>query len=304
MERKIKNILSLGAGLSEVYNYSFVSADTLNKLKIDQALVIKLANPLSQDLAWLRPNLISGLIANIKTNQALEAEIGIYEIGNIFLNQPGEIVKDNKSQETLFWQEQNLTIALAGAETADLFRRLKGIIEYLLKFLGLAVVFASAEIKPVWAENSAADILVGGKSIGCVAMLEKTTGRVFGLKKLVAIGEINFKQLNELTQNQPVKQFKEPPKYPAVSRDLALVANEKILYNNIKKQIINFSNLIKQTELFDVYQGENIGRGKKSLAFHIIYQADRTLTSEEVDKIQAGLVKYLEKELGAKIRNF
>ncbi|MEI6596590.1 MAG: phenylalanine--tRNA ligase subunit beta [bacterium] len=304
LERKIKNILSVGAGLSEVYNYSFISADELNKLKIDQSLAIKLANPLSEDLTLLRPNLVIGLLKNIKTNQASETEIAIYEIGNIFLNRPGEIIKDDKSRETLFFQEKNLAIVLAGDEVNDLFRKLKGIIEYLLKSLGLTVVFESSASITTWAENSVADILVGAKSIGCVAMLEKNIGRAYGLKKSVVIAEINFRKLNKITKNQPVKQFKEPEKYPEVLRDLAFVVKEKILYNNIKKQIINFSDLIKQVELFDVYQGDKLGEGKKSLAFHIIYQANRTLTSKEVDEVQEKLVKHLEKEFEAKIRDF
>ncbi|MFZ4773195.1 MAG: hypothetical protein ACOYK9_04305 [Chlamydiia bacterium] len=207
-------------------------------------------------------------------------------------------------KETLFFQEKNLTMVLAGQETDNLFGRLKGVIEYLLRALDLKVVFENALASPAWAENSVADILVGPKSIGCAAMLEKNIGRAYGLKKLAVIAEINFKQLSELSKNQAVKQFKEPPKYPAVSRDLAFVVNEKILYNNIKKQIINFSDLIKQVELFDVYQGDKLGQGKKSLAFHIIYQADKTLTSEEVDEVQGKLVKSLEKEFEAKVRDF
>lgn len=313
LEWRVKNILSVGAGLSEVYNYSFISAEALDKLKIERTLAIKLANPLSQDLAWLRPSLIPGLVENIKTNQAAEAEIGIYEIGNIFLNRPGDIIKDDTGRENLFWQEKNLTIALAGAEATGLFRRLKGILQYLLSSLNLTVSFESAAMAPIstgsplaaWAESLAvADCLVGDKIIGRAAIVEKNISRAFGLKKSAAIGEIDFKKLNELIEKRPVKQYKEPPKYPAVSRDLALVANEEILYNNIRREIINFSDLIKQAELFDVYQNETIGQGKKSLAFHIIYQAERTLRSEEVDEVQEKLIKHLEKELGAKIRNF
>ncbi|MFH0955802.1 MAG: phenylalanine--tRNA ligase subunit beta [Candidatus Falkowbacteria bacterium] len=315
LERKIKNILSVGAGLFEVYNYSFVSAEQLSKLKSDQTQAIKLANPLSEDLALLRPSLVIGMLENIKTNQAHEDEIAIYEIGSVFLKRAGEIVKDNKGRETLYFQEKNLTIVLAGAETdnlpphqvwrGDKFRRLKGVIEYLLKSLGLEVIFENAPIPPAWAQNrAAADIIIGAKSIGCVAALEKNIGRAYGLKKTAVIAEINFKKLNELIEKQPVKQFKEPLKYPEVLRDLAFVVNEKILYNNIVKEIKNFSDLIKQADLFDVYQGGKLGQGKKSLAFHVIYQADKTLTSEEVDEVQEKLIKYLEKELGAKVRDF
>jgi phenylalanyl-tRNA synthetase beta chain len=145
---------------------------------------------------------------------------------------------------------------------------------------------------------------VGTKSIGCVAKLDKNITRSWGIKQSAVIAEINFRKLFELASARPVKQFEEPPKYPEVLRDLAFVVNEKILYNNIRKQIINFSNLIKQVELFDVYQGGRLGQGKKSLAFHIIYQADKTLTSQEVDEIQEKLIKHLADKLGAKVRDF
>lgn len=323
LERKIKNILSVGARLTEVYNYSFLGEQQLLKLKMDPALAIKLANPLSQDLAMLRPSLVPLLLENIKTNQAKENFISIYEIGSIFLNSPGEINKDNKGQETLPFQEKHLAMVLAGSETGDLFRRLKGIIAYLLTSLDLEVIFEKTKIFPAWAQNSAtagifANLIKSGSAgpnsdrefngtsikIGCVAKLDKNITRSWGIKQSAVIAEINFRKLFELASARPVKQFEEPPKYPEVLRDLAFVVNEKILYNNIRKQIINFSNLIKQVELFDVYQGGRLGQGKKNLAFHIIYQADKTLTSQEIDEIQEKLIKHLADKLGAKVRDF
>ncbi|MFA6307148.1 MAG: phenylalanine--tRNA ligase subunit beta [Patescibacteria group bacterium] len=319
LERKIKNILSIGAGLCEVYNYSFVGAGELNKLKIDASSAIKLANPLSEDLALLRPSLIAGLLENIKTNQAKEDFISIYEIGSVFLNAPGEINKDNESGEKLLKQEKYLSLALAcpsglpagrqgrqaGGEAADLFSQLKGIIEYLLSSLNLSAEFEIDGSPATWADKSAAaGIYADKKLIGRLAIAEKNLARAFGLKKTAIIAEINFKELFKLVENKPVKQFREPSKHPEALRDLAFVVNEKILYNNIKIEIEKFSDLIKRVELFDVYQGENLGPEKKSLAFHIIYQTERTLTSEEVDETQGKLVKHLEKELGAKIRDF
>jgi len=82
------------------------------------------------------------------------------------------------------------------------------------------------------------------------------------------------------------------------------VVGTEILYNDIREEIMNFDSLIKRVELFDVYQGGKLGEDKKNLAFNVIYQADRTLTSEEIDQLQAGLVKKLEDKFSAKIRDF
>ena len=334
LERKIKNILSVGAGFSETYNYSFVSEKQLEKITPlskggvgGLSLAIKLANPLSEDLALLRPSLIPGLLENIKTNQANEAEIAIYEIGSIFLNKPGEIKKDDSNKDKLPFEEKHLALALASDEADDLFRKLKGVMEFLLSALNLEATFEQVAVistprtrgekllkdesglykgflPPVEMTKATAVIIVNNKLIGRVAELEKSLKQSFGIKKPTAIAEISLPALLDLVKNSRVKQYVEPPKHPAVSRDLAFVVNEKILYNNIKKQIINFSDLIRQADLFDVYQGDKLGQGKKSLAFHIIYQADKTLTSEEVDEIQGKLVKHLEKEFEAKVRDF
>jgi len=298
--RKIKNILSMGAGLTETYNYSFLSRQQVEKLKFDS--VVELANPLSEDLVILRPSLIPAILENIKNNQADEAEIAIYEIGSVFLKKDGEIKKDDSGRDKLPFQEKRLVIALASDETEDLFRKLKGVIEFLLKYLNLEVIFEFEITK--YNKSTSAKIIADGHNIGFMAELEKSVKQSFGVKKSAVIAEISLSELLNLVKNSPVKQFKESPRYPAVSRDLAFVVNKKILYNNIKKQIINFNDLIKEVELFDVYQGDKLGEDKKSLAFHIIYQADKTLTSEEVDEVQEKLIKHLEKEFEAKIRDF
>jgi len=99
-------------------------------------------------------------------------------------------------------------------------------------------------------------------------------------------------------------RYKEIDKYPPVVRDLAFVVHEKVLYNDIKNEIINFHDYIKEIDLFDVFQGETIGVGNKNLAFHIIYQADKTMTAKEVDELQTKLIKRMEEKFEAKVRDF
>ena len=99
-------------------------------------------------------------------------------------------------------------------------------------------------------------------------------------------------------------KYSQITKYPRLIRDLAFVVNEKVLYNDIRDEIKNFHEYIKEVDLFDVYHGEKIGIGNKNLAFHVIYQTDKTLTARDVDDIQKNLIKKLEKRFEAKIRDY
>ncbi|MFH1233034.1 MAG: phenylalanine--tRNA ligase subunit beta [Patescibacteria group bacterium] len=313
LERKIKNILSVGAGLTEVYNYSFTSEEQIDRFGLDKSLALKLANPIVNHQTMLRQNLFCNLCGNIKYNQAKENFIAIYEIGSIFLNSIGDIAKNNKGGESdkLPYQEKHLAIVLAGLSTKisinnnNLFQQAKSVIAYLLNYLNCEVSFAEAQMIPVWADSGIyASIEVFGKSIGWIGKLSPKIASSLSIKKETVVIEISLAKLFLLIGNQPALKYQELSKFPPVVRDLAFVINEKMLYNDIKQEIINFNPLIKQVELFDVYQGNKLGLGKKSLAWHLTYQADRTLTSLEVDKVQSDLIKQLEKKLSAQIRDF
>ena len=305
LERKIKNILSGGAALTEVYNYSFAGEEQLKKLNIDYGSHIRLANPIAAHQTLLRQSLAPNLINNIKTNQAKFDEIGIFEIGNVFFSADGDVDKNGKGKEFLPYQEKQLAIAVSAGEKTDVFSEIKAVIEYLMSSLNLPVSYQKSADKPGWADGQiCADVVINNKIIGRAAKLPRSLARAAGVKKETAIAEINFKELFGIIKIQKIKQYKKLPKYPPAVRDLALVVDAKILYNDIKNEIERFGELISEVELFDVYQGEKLGQNKKSLAFHITYQADRTLTAEEVDKLQEGLIKRLEDKFEAKIRDF
>ncbi|MBU4319419.1 MAG: phenylalanine--tRNA ligase subunit beta [Proteobacteria bacterium] len=304
-EREIKNILSNGAGLSEVYNYSFVGEDQLTKLGVDFSSHIKLANPIAVHQTLLRQNLAPNLINNIKTNQAKFEQFGFFEIGSVYLSTPGEINKGDRQDNNLPYQEKRIGIILASDKKQDVFSQAKGAVEYLLSSLNLPVDFTTIESGPGWAdENIAADVNCQKSKIGIIAKLNEKSAKAFGVKKEAVIVEITLSEIYKLAGKQAVKKYQEYEKYPPLIRDLAFVVSEKILYNNIRNEIINFSELIRSAELFDVYQGSKLGFGKKSLAFHIIYQAGRTLTAEEIDVLQKQLIQRLEEKFDAKIRDF
>ncbi len=305
IERKIKNLLSQGAAMSEVYNYAFTNGEKLQKMGIDSNGYIALANPLTNQHTLLRQNLITNLLDNIKTNQARFENLKFFEIGSVFLNLDGEINKKDKSEEKLPYQETRLGLVEAGEKETP-FAGLKGRVEYLLNSFKFEVEYQESESPLDWSHPSSfARIKVGDKDLGAIYVLSPKVLNALGIKKKVAGAEINLAELVKLILATPEKSFQQENKFPSLVRDIAFVVDQKVLYNDLKKEIESFNNLVKSIELFDVYEGEKIGKNKKNLAFHITYQAgDRTLTAEEVQKVQDELTKHLEEKFEAQIRDF
>lgn len=306
-ERKLKDFFVLKHSLFEVYNYSFVGEEQLNKLEIDYSNHLKLANPLSENHSLLRQSLIPNLALNIKNNQFKAERLGFFEIANTFFNHPGLLIKDKESDEVLPYQETKLGIALAD-DNKDLFLRAKSLVGTLFNFIskGVLLEFLPAEIYPAWAKKDEfANVVVAEHPVGFVSILSKEVANKFGIKKNTVFIELSLKDLFALYQIYTRVVFQEPAKYPAVERDLAFVIDEEIMYNDIKREISSFSDLIKSVELFDVYSGDKLEIGKKSLAFHLSYLSnEKTLTAAEVDAVQLELTNHLAKKFSAKLRDF
>ena len=304
---KIKKILANNYKMTESYNYSFINEDQLLKLNFDPKTYVKLLNPLSSQHALLRQTLITNLISNIKTNQSRSDLISIFEIGNIFLNVAGGLHKDKKRNENLPYQEKKLALIISDSKNNS-FNHLKNIIfNFLLELSDtLEIEFSPTESIINWSDkNEKCLIMIDGKEIGFIAKIDNGVLNKNGIKKETSASEISLKSLLTAISKGKQKQYQTIAKFPSINRDLAFVIDQKIFYNDISREIKNFNPLIKDLELFDVYSGENLENNKKSLAFHIVYQSnEKTLTSEEIDKIQNELIKHLEEKFSAQIRNF
>ncbi|MFA6106498.1 MAG: phenylalanine--tRNA ligase subunit beta [Patescibacteria group bacterium] len=303
LKKKIRQILAFGARLTESYNYSFVSEEQLNKLQIDAGSAIRLLNPIAETMNLLAPTLVPNLVENIKKNQARRERISLFEIGTVYSNRPGELNKDASGKDKLLAQAERLAIAVAGGEADEVFLKLKSIIGFLLESLGLKAKFGLLDEKPGWMDGvRAAGIETNGVVIGTAGGFDSRIAKRAGVKKEAGLAEIDLSALAQFFP-QPTG-YSEFEKYPPVIRDLSFVLDAKILYNDMKEEIEKFSELVKSAEVFDVYEGKNLAAGKKSLAFHIIYQAGRTMKSEEVEEVQNALVKHLADKFGAKVRDF
>ncbi|OGF26225.1 phenylalanine--tRNA ligase subunit beta [Candidatus Falkowbacteria bacterium RIFOXYB2_FULL_47_14] len=305
-EREIKNVLSMGGCLAEVYNYSFVGEEQLKKLGADRKDYLTLANPVSRDMTLLRQDLAPNLILNVRTNQARHDQFGLFEIGSVYFSHEGELPKDDKNVANLPHQEKRLGIVYAGKED-NVFVEVKTIIDYLLSYFNLKCDFNAAETMCDWADKAAiARVRANGKDIGKVYKLDQTAGKRSGIKKEVAIAEINLRELFKCLAGGGEKKYHPLDKYPSLNRDLAFIVDERVLFFDIANTILGFNEYIKEVELFDTYHdGEKLGKNRKNMAFHITYRADdRTLTSEEADGIQKALIKKLEEKFEAKVRDF
>jgi phenylalanyl-tRNA synthetase beta chain len=308
LDRKIKNFLAYSSALLETYNYSFVGEAQLKKLEIDFVNYIKLVNPLSDQQSILRQNLVVGLLSNIRTNQFNFDEVRLFEVGQVYYNTPGNDDKKGEDKERLPYQEKKVAFVLSGKK-GNYFSESKGVVENLIAELfnnNWETEFVLVDDFPAYSDNKkSVRIRVNSRDIGSVITLNKESATAYGLKNETVITEISLVELLGLLAVCSLKKYEAAPKYPAIVRDLAFVVEAGMMYNDLRKEMISFNDLISSVELFDSYQGDNLGDNKKSLAFHIVYQsADRTLTAEEIDKVQAELIARLENKFGAQIRNF
>ncbi len=266
-----KNILK-ELGFTEVYNYSFVK----DSFGYSDNEIIELKNPMSSEQKYLRPSLISGLLKNVDDNFKNFDQIKIFEIGKVFTN------KEEKNMLSGLIAEKN--------ENRSDFYALKGAADSLLNKLGISdIYYDDYEATPedskisVWKKGSTAEIKANGEEIGFLGRIGKAV-----------VFDIDFEKLRKLcseeSEYQPISQF------PSAIRDLAILVpiNTKVA-EVLNKINIAGGSLVRDVDLFDIYEGEGIPEGKKNLAFHIIYQAeDRTLTAKEIDKIQNKIIKLLE----------
>ncbi len=309
--RKIREILR-GLALSEVYNYSFVDENQLKKMEVDVSQYLKLANPLTANQTLLRQKLATNLILNVKTNQARFDEFAMFEIGNVFLSHAGSFEKDGKNREKLPYQENRLGMLFAADKEDGLFRKTKGSAEALFESLGLKLTFRESDSQSNWAiKTNSADIYLAGPRgtitdilLGSISMMEDKITKSLGIKKKLVIAEFFLSEILKTSLSVEAKIYKPIPRYPALLRDLAFVVNKKISYSDILSAIYGHSEYIESVELFDVYVGEKIGIDNKNLAFRLRYQADKTLTNEEVDSIQKELLKKMGEKFEAVIRDY
>lgn len=296
LENRLKNIL-VDNGFYETLNYSLYSASACDKLLIpendERRKVIKIANPLSEDLSTVRTVMAHALLLDIAYNLSVgNKNLRFFETGRVY--QPKNLPLTELPVE-------NNRLSFAVCEDGYDFFMLKGVVENLL--LGQEVEYTLRRSTQSFLHSGvSADIMVGDKVIGWFGKIHKTVLKNYDIKDDVYYGEIDCDFLAGL----PEKEYstKEISKFPSVSRDLAIVVDESVtnleLENAIKSACgKNFESV----ELFDIYRSASLGEGKKSMAYKIVFSSDdKTLTGEEIQNAVNKVLKSLQFRFGAKLR--
>ena len=288
----IKNIFK-ELCFTEVYNYSFISEkDREIFLNSTRTVLVEIENPMSIEQKYLRPTLLINLLKNIKSNIKNYEEMKLFEIGK----------RHTKNSAQGIDEKAMLSGIIIKKDNKELFYELKGIIDLLLNKLGISDILYD-EYQPsskdsnlkLWHLKKCAEIKISGKKIGFLGEISPNILDSFKIKKNVCAFEIDFERLKKLcseeSEYQPISLF------PAAVRDLAVLAPRKVKVVDVLNKInISGGALVKDVDLFDMYEGKELPEDKKNLAFHIVYQAkDRTLSAREIDEVHNRIIKNLEK---------
>ena len=292
VEDRIKNLL-IGLGYSEFMTYSFVSPSSYEKAnyKENEKNIIRILNPLGEDYSIMRTTIVPSIIDALAKNYVRGNEnVGGFEIGNTFFPTDGEL------------PAEKLKLTMGFYDLGD-FYYLKESIEKLLWYLGIEDLEVRRKEVSFLHPGRSAEFILKGESLGVFGEVHPKVLENYGLKKKAYVAELDFDKIVENTIGNYT--YKELPKYPTMKRDFAFVMDRDIDSVELEKISKKYGKeLLESFKVFDIYQGENIEEGKKSVAFSLVFRAaDRTLEDAEVTEICEKIVAEIESEIKAKLRS-
>ena len=299
---QIKDLLA-SEGIQEVINYPLVTLQQLEQVEqLDPAnLPMRVTNPMSADREYLRTTLRASLLATLAANQGHGAgPFRLFEAGRVFWPREGDLPDERETVAGVLAGLRHEPSWLEDDSLLD-FYDAKGVVELVLNRLGVLATYEPSD-DPSFHPGRCAVIKVEDAVIGVVGEVHPVVMDRLGLESpQVAAFELYLGPiLAALPDGQ--QQFEPLPRYPSATRDLALVMPTDVDAGQVTRLILRHRG-VDRADLFDIYAGENIAEGTKSLAFHVYFQArDRTLTNEEVNRSLDGLLRTLERELKVTLR--
>ena len=313
---KLQNLVSeqlVGCGFNEILNNSLTASayyEGLETYKPEN--LVRLMNPLSNDLNVLRATLLFGGLESIEHNaNRKNADLKFFEFGNCYHYNAG---KQNPEKALAPYSEElhmglwvtgkRVSNSWAHPEENSSVYELKAYVLNIFRRLG--VNFGALVFGTLSDDIYAAAISIhtrGGKLLATLGVLHKKLLKKFDIENEVYYADLNWKELMKAVKNNAVT-YKELSKYPTVKRDLALLLDKQVQFAEIEKIAYETDKkLLKSVELFDVYEGKNLEAGKKSYAVSFTLQDENaTLNDKQIDKLMGKLVQNLENKLGAKLR--
>ena len=290
-------VLCRGLGYSEIITYSFVSPTIFDQIRLpaDSPLrnALRIQNPLGEDTSIMRTIALPSMLDILSRNNAYHNKAAkLYEIAKVYLPAEGQALPDEPKM-----------LLLGTYGTSETFFTLKGEIEAV--FAGLRLKKASytaVKDNPSYHPGRCAKVTIDGVDVGIMGQVHPLVAANYGIDTDVYCAELNFTRL--LNCRLPDATYTPLPKYPTVSRDLALVCDEAITVSQVEDVIVSSAGkLLRDVKLFDIYRGTGIPEGKKSMAFSLELRADdRTLTDTDSEGVVQKVLAALKEQLNAALR--
>jgi phenylalanyl-tRNA synthetase beta chain len=306
LEERVKDVLAT-VGLQETITYALTAKEREAALGISGSYV-EVLNDISADRKVMRQSVLASVLEVAKHNLLHADTIRLFDIGLVYVPKPGEKLPAERRRLAIVMTGRRTPVAWddpLGVKPAIIdFFDLKGIVEGLASDLHLPnVAYRSTKEVPFLHPGRAAELLVDGKSVGCFGEMHPKTVLAFELgERSILAADLD---LESILAAVPERFAYSPvPRFPAALRDIAVIVDEAVINERIATEIrAAGGELLGGARLFDVYRGEPITAGSKSLAYALTYQAgDRTLTDKEVDKVHKKIEDRLRHVLKARIR--
>ncbi len=307
LRERVKDLLT-SAGMRETISYSLVSADLLERVGVDtdDASALRIANPMSSEFTHLRTSLRASVLSTLANNRRVSQTEGIriYEIGSVYLP------KDEARDRDLPDEREMLVGVLCGhrfpiswnTPQGDMgFYDGKGVLESLFAELRVEARYEVYGSDPILRRGRTARILCGDAPIGVIGEVSNLALQRFDIDGAAAMFEIDLEALRAALPEETRQHTASNP-YPEAYRDLALIVDAEVTSARIQT-IIERHRMVARSIPFDIYAGEGVPEGKRSLAYRIVFQSPRgTLTSEQVDGYQSNILQQLSRELSVELR--
>jgi phenylalanyl-tRNA synthetase beta chain len=304
--RRIRTLMA-GFGFSETVNYSFIHADSCDRLRLPaddpRRNVVKILNPISEDQAVMRTSLIPSLLETLQRNLARQVkDVRIFETGRIYLGRPGEELPEEREMLAALWSGSRSPLSWHGKETECDFFDLKGVLETLCQALKLPPT-RYVQIPPdactYTRPGASAWIFTGDLRIGRIGELHPEVLGQYGLKQNAVVFALSLERLISQVPERIVSEAQ--PRFPAITRDITLILDDEVPAAEVLSQVDSLdAPLLEDVYFFDRFSGEPIPEGKVSLSFRLVYRAEeRTLKDGDITDLHQKITGHLIERFGA-----
>ena len=305
LERRIKEYLALRCGMQEIFTYPWMDEQFVNAVLQSTEGILSLSTPPSPAERFVRSSLLPNLCKAVVKNERYFNDFAIFETAQVFRDENYTAPYD--AREKLPSQRKNVAGAFASTDKdiTALFRRVKGVVEMMARYVHMETLTFRQEEKPVWADNVVwLNIYRGEEKVGDLALLAKKVSMACGIKNLnVMLFQLDQDSLVPLKSR--TNTFTHIAEYPMTDYDISLLLDGSVQWKDVVQTVGGIkSELLHGVSFVDEYRGKQVPAGKKSLTLRLsIGSKEKTLTSAEIEEVAAGVLRKIAKRFGAELRH-